>query len=151
MGVKVKFSFRNEKNEFKEVWFYLDKKSYEMSLELSETERYNFLLNEYKEYCKEQHYKRRVFVIEDLSFKDKCETCIQNSVVIETVFQQAISVLNDDEKDLIIKHYFEGVSKVEIAKQCQVTEGAVRKRINRCLVKMKKAIKDVVFEELSIL
>lgn len=148
--VKVEFSFVNARNQVKNVNFYMDEKSYEMSLKLDKDERQRYLMEEYREYCKEQHYKRRVFVVKNLRVNDQSDVDIINNFVKESLLRQVISVLNETEKDLIVKHFFYGISKVKIAEEYRITEGAVRKRIKNCLHKMSEVIKvpyqDLLFD-----
>lgn len=56
------------------------------------------------------------------------------------MIQEALSKLNEEDKQIVVLKYFEEMSGAEIAKVMNVNEGALRVRLHRILKKLKEII-----------
>jgi len=55
----------------------------------------------------------------------------------------AIELLSPSEKELIVKHYFMGMTERQIAEEIGVFHNAIHKRKKRILAKLKKIINEI--------
>lgn len=76
---------------------------------------------------------------------DSCENYLitdMNTVVEKTEVQEALSILNDSEKDVVLLSVVAGFSSYEIAKAMGMTSGTVRSKLSRSLKKMRIFLED---------
>ena len=143
--IKVNLKFTNEKGQVKNVNFYMERKSYEMCLKLPEDIKNEYLLQEYREYCKECKHKRREITVtrfekdkdEDNCFDIIDQIDLYEKETKEMYLKYLLSLLTEEEKQIIKSYFFMGKKKVEIANELNITEGAVRYKIKKALEKMK--------------
>lgn len=76
-------------------------------------------------------YEGDVFAVEDVSLE---------SFADNYDLHQAIAKLTDNQRRIIVGHYFEGVSYVALAAELGISEAAVRQAANRALKQIQKNI-----------
>ena len=74
-------------------------------------------------------FEGEVFAVEDPSLE---------SFADNYDLQQAIAKLTDNQRRIIVGHYFEGVSYVALAAELGISEAAVRQAANRALKQIQK-------------
>ena len=74
-------------------------------------------------------YEGDVFAVEDVSLE---------SFADNYDLHQAIAKLTDNQRRIIVGHYFEGVSYVALAAELGISEAAVRQAANRALKQIQK-------------
>ena len=74
-------------------------------------------------------YEGDVFAVEDVSLE---------SFADNYDLHQAIAKLTDNQRRIIVGHYFEGVSYVALAAELGISEAAVRQAANRALKQIHK-------------
>lgn len=66
---------------------------------------------------------------------------IENTIV-KTELAEALSVLKEEEKEIVLLSVLSGLSSKEIAKICDLTSDAVRSKLSRSLAKMRRFLGD---------
>lgn len=156
MGKKIMvcITFVNEKGQIKTVRFPMDKKTYDILQNVSQEMRDKYLLEEYREYCKEQKYRRRNITFSDLETKMQTVEAFgeEEFIVIADDYDlyedeiQKLSVkqierhLDEDEYALYYKHFYLQKCNVDIAKELNVSEGTVRYKMKKLIEKLKTLI-----------
>ena len=74
-------------------------------------------------------FEGEIFAVEDPSLE---------SFADNYDLQQAIAKLTDNQRRIIVGHYFEGVSYVALAAELGISEAAVRQAANRALKQIQK-------------
>ena len=80
--------------------------------------------------------KRRAMAdINDMSEK---LTYDMEETVNKTELQQALDILKDDEREIVLLSVVSGLNSKEISKICDMTPGSVRSKLSRSLAKMRE-------------
>ena len=79
--------------------------------------------------------RRNMADINDLS---ETLTCDIEDTIDKTELQEALGILKDDEKDIVLLSVVSGLSSAEIAKMTDLTSGSVRSKLSRSLKKMRE-------------
>lgn len=66
-----------------------------------------------------------------------------SKVNLNIEFENLMSLLNDDEKTILVLYYYEGYKTKEIAKILKMNESTVRNKISRAKKKIEKDLKEV--------
>jgi len=74
-------------------------------------------------------------------------SCNFDSAVEKTELQQALAVLKDNERDIVLLSVIGGFSSKEIGKMVDMTSGAVRSNLSRSLKKMKAFLESESYEK----
>ena len=77
---------------------------------------------------------RKMLDINDMSEK---LTYGLEDTINKTELQQALDILKDDEREIVLLSVVSGLKSNEIAKICDMTSGAVRSKLSRSLAKMR--------------
>lgn len=83
--------------------------------------------------------RRNMLDINDM--KDKLTYDMQNEID-KTELQQALSILKDEEREIVLLSVVSGLKSNEIAKICDLTAGSVRSKLSRGLSKMREYLGD---------
>lgn len=79
--------------------------------------------------------RRNMADINEMS--EKLTYDIENTV-IKTELSQALDILKDDEREIVLLSVVSGLNSKEIAKICDMTSGSVRSKLSRSLAKMRE-------------
>lgn len=156
-NIIVNLDFINKKGELKHVKFWMDKQSYEMTSFLSEEERYDYLVEEYRDFCREQNYKKRNITFSKIESKIhsnlNCNTDdakelffvtddydLYESELANMAIEKLEKYLTEEEMKIYICYYHLNKSKVEIAEEMNVSEGTIRYRLNKIIHKFRNLI-----------
>lgn len=86
-------------------------------------------------FIESQKRAREASNIEDVA--NTLSTDLSNTIE-KTELQQALSILKDDEKEIVLMSVVFGFNSKEIAKTVSLTSGAVRSKLSRSLTKMRE-------------
>ena len=78
--------------------------------------------------------RRKMADINDMS---ETLTCDLENTIDKTELQEALSILKDDEKEIVLLSVVSGLSSKEIAEMTDLTSGSVRSKLSRSLKKMR--------------
>lgn len=76
---------------------------------------------------------------------ENCENSLitnMDGVVEKTEIQEALNILNDSEKDIVLLSVVAGFSSKEIARAMDMASGTVRSKLSRSLKKMRNFLED---------
>ena len=160
--IKVFHSFLNKKNEHKRVEFYLDEQLYKGILTLSEEEKNKWLEYYYYEYNADRYDERKEFKNRDkfitadqeeqedeeeivVSKKKLSQiadnTCNEQALYNKLIVEEMMNLLNEDEKYIFTQVYMFQRSIISVAKQMNIDESTVRKKIRNSKDKIQKNYK----------
>ena len=98
--------------------------------------------------------KSKLLFFSDLSSEYQCEESLADETVnvekiVETqmmleAVREAISELNDEEREIIFRLFYEEESLRSIAKDKKISAPALLKRRNKIFEKLKKLLKDII-------
>ena len=130
--VKVALRFINKKNEEKEVFFYIDRRTYQILNDQSvdDETRQRYLLDEYYFNNKERKYYQKntvcsledMYVKQDLYFDD----------------EELFDCLTDEEKEILNKVYIEGLPQKTVAAFFCISPCSLSRKIKKIKSKLKK-------------
>ena len=86
------------------------------------------------EIIKARSERRKMVDINDVSEK---LTYDMDNTVNKTELQQALDILKEEEREIVLLSVVSGLKSNEIAKICDMTPGAVRSKLSRSLAKMR--------------
>ena len=86
------------------------------------------------EILKARSERRKMADINDMSEK---LTYNMDSEINKTELRQALDILKDDEREIVLLSVVSGLKSKEVAKICDMTPGAVRSKLARSLAKMR--------------
>jgi len=123
MKIQYKFATETVEIEVSEDWgsLVIDLDRQEYNNDHKETRRHMSL--------DAAMYEGDVFAVEDVSLE---------SFADNYDLQQAIARLTDNQRRIIVGHYFEGLTYVALAKELGIAEANVRKAANRALKQIQK-------------
>jgi len=123
MKIQYKFATETVEIEVSEDWgsLVIDLDRQEYNNDHKETRRHMSL--------DAAMYEGDVFAVEDVSLE---------SFADNYDLHQAIAKLTDNQRRIIVGHYFEGVSYVALAAELGISEAAVRQAANRALKQIQK-------------
>lgn len=132
--IKVEFEFINRKKEIKKVKVWVDLKTYAslMSKEVSSELRSEYLKEEYYLQQKERYLQRKH------NHQEINDDHFEVNVYQSNDFEELISCLNDNQKQLIRMIYVDGYNQKEVACLLKVSESAISHRLERIYKKIKK-------------
>ena len=67
------------------------------------------------------------------------EEQVTNKIILEQL-HNAFLLLSEEEKELLVEHFFEETSQVELSKQYGVNQSNISRKINRIIAKLKKIL-----------
>ena len=154
--IKIKFNFINDKNEKKEVYFYMDEKYYKdlHDPSITEEQRNECLLAEYRMACKDDKYKRRhvEFETDDEGFviekPDLNQLSPEEKFYKEELFEEEIKLLQENiklvrsikQQAALTCKYIKCLKNKESAKLLRISEGSFSELLKRSEKEMKKII-----------
>ena len=107
-----------------------------------------------EKYLERLDRKSKLLFFSDLSSEYPCEESLADETVnvekiVETkmmleAVREAISELNDEEKEIIFRLFYEEESLRSIAKDKEISAPALLKRRNKIFEKLKKLLKDII-------
>lgn len=125
MKIKYQFATETVEIEVSDDWgnLVIDLNRQEYNNDHKETRRHIFL--------DAAEFEGEVFAVEDPSLE---------SFADNYDLQQAIAKLTDNQRRIIVGHYFEGLTYVALAQELGIAEANVRKAANRALKQIQKNI-----------
>ena len=115
------------------------------SKNLSEEEKYNYMIELYHEYEQDRYYKRKYELYKDEDDLNQINYRYSKNETINKIdfleLYRAIKTLKYKHQLIVIMYYFEGFTQQEIADEFGITKQAVSKLIKRILVKLKEILK----------
>ncbi|MCY7130605.1 sigma-70 family RNA polymerase sigma factor [Streptococcus gordonii] len=134
----------------KEYYLYVQGKAVPVSKEVYQT---YWKITDHEKYLKRKDKKYNVILFSSLdhdghfvdNFADKnvdIEKLVETKILIETL-RNAISKLNDEEREIIERLYFKNETLRSVAKLKNITHPALIKRRNKILEKLKKFIEEL--------
>lgn len=148
---QVIFSFTNKKGEIKTVFFVMDKNTYDVYHDPTVPKEWTekMMLDEYREYCQEQKYKRRVIAWpvdkdgKELDIPDKdnlspLESLIEEEKVKENKnkIKNILKQLTEKQRQVFEKVYIEEKQPMDVAKELGISKSALYERL--------QSVKDVI-------
>ena len=107
-----------------------------------------------EKYLERLDRKSKLLFFSDLSSEYPCEESLEDETInvekiVETkmmleAVREAISELNDEEKEIIFRLFYEEESLRSIAKDKEISAPALLKRRNKIFEKLKKLLKDII-------
>ena len=143
--IKIRLDFTNKHGEDKNVWFYIDKITYEsiMCSDISTKDKHEYLVFEYHEYEKERNRSRKTIHIDD-SILEKISDPLDNFEAFydHQEIYDAIGKLTKRQQDFIKLKFYDGFSQDEIAKMYGISKQSVSGAMHRIYVSLKKHLKN---------
>lgn len=127
--------------------FFVDSRTYMLlqSKNLSEEEKYNYMIELYHEYEQDRYYKRKYELYKEEDDLNQINYRYSKNETINKIdfleLYRAIKTLKYKHQLIVIMYYFEGFTQQEIADEFGITKQAVSKLIKRILVKLKEILK----------
>ena len=95
----------------------------------------------YKDKRRQKYIDERSLLNGDVSYDAlDTDTVINKMTVAE--LRKAFLLLSPDEKKLLIEHFFDEKSQVELSKQYGVNQSSISRKINRIIAKLKKFLEN---------
>ena len=141
--IKIYHTFINKKGEVKTVNFLIERETYEVLQKVNKAERDLYLLDEYRNFCKEQKYKRRIKLIDPLVIYNKEDLQENNqvntldSICKEVMIKEKVKTLNSIEKSVIFFKFFKKYNQMQIAKELNISDRTVRRYLENAINKLK--------------
>lgn len=125
-----------------------------MLMEVTEEEYRSYYKDKRRQkYIDERAHKNGDFSYDSLDTPDMqgesvlvdLETNVEEQVTNKIILEQlhnAFLLLSEEEKKLLVEHFFEETSQVELSKQYGVNQSNISRKINRIIAKLKKILKN---------
>ena len=134
MIIIVELKFTNKKGKKKKVTFPIEKKTYEILQKVKKEEREEYLKEEYRLYCNEQKYRRKIVRLHWIEIEGKEERNQKEKELVGEILEE----LEDYEREMIEEYYLKGKSQKTIAKKLKISEKTVRRKINKIIAKLRE-------------
>jgi RNA polymerase sigma factor (sigma-70 family) len=143
--VKVSLTFVNKKGEQKTVGFEMDEKYFKdlQHPSITAKQREEYMLAEYRMYCKEKKIKRKTQSINSFYKQDgellidSGEEKIKTLTYAEEKVNEIFKLLTEDERQIILWLYYDNLTQGEVAKKLNISQPAINKRINKIYDKVR--------------